>query len=327
MNAEVDTVIRKKQVVNTSGGFQARLSKVWKQMKENKLAYLFIAPFMICFTLFIILPVISAFVLSFTYFNSLEAPRFVGWDNFKVMVTQDLILMKYVLPNTFKFAVFVGPVGYGLSFFLAWMIIQVPKKLKNIFTMAIYTPSIAGAVLVSVVWVVFFSGDRLGYLNNFLISSGFMDTPIDWTQDKRYLMGIMIFVTIWGSMGVGFLSLLAGLENVDGELYEAGRIDGIRNRLQEVWYITIPAIKPQMLFSSVMAIVGALKAGGIGVQLSGLNPTPDYAGQLLQNHIEDYGFTRYELGYSTALSVMLLVFIYLVNRVCAKLLGTKEDEK
>ena len=293
---------------------------------DNFVGYAFLAPFLLLFIIFVLLPVFSALLLSFTDFNSIERPRFVGWDNFRIMFTQDLILMRYVIPNTFRFAVFVGPVGYFMTFMFAWLINQLPDRIRKYYSMALYTPSIAGGIMMSVVWVVFFSGDRLGYLNNLLITLGVINNPVDWTQDQNYLMGIMIFVTIWGSMGVGFLSLLAGIQNVDPQLYEAGKIDGVRNRLQMIWYITVPSTKPQMLFSAVMSIVGAIRAGSIGVQLSGMNPTPNYAGQLFQNHIEDYGFMRYELGYATALSLVLILVIITVNKFCFKLLEQKDGE-
>mgnify|MGYP001171404892 FL=1 len=303
-----------------------RAALLWQDMKRNKLAYVFLAPFLLGFVVFIVLPVLSASLLAFTRYNSIQAPVFVGLHNFKVMFTEDLVLMKHVIANTFKFAVFVGPVGYALQFLMAWLILQIPKRLRKLYTMALYTPSITGGVMMSVVWVVAFSGDRYGYLNQVLLWLGLIDAPIAYTQASGYLLGVMIFVTLWSSMGVGFLSMQAGMMTVDPQLYEAGKMDGIRNKLQEVWYITIPAMKPQMLFSAIMGIVGALKAGSIGVQLSGTNPTPNYAGQLLQNHIEDFGFLRFELGYATALSLMLLVFMYLINRACFLLLGSKGDE-
>ncbi|WP_245996156.1 carbohydrate ABC transporter permease [Paenibacillus taihuensis] len=303
----------------------SRSTHIWNELKRSRTAYLFLAPFMICFIVFIVVPVFTAALLSFTSFNSIQPPKFVGLLNFKIMLTRDSVLMKYVIPNTFKFAVFVGPIGYAMQFLLAWLISQLPKRLKKVYVMAIYTPSIAGGVLISTVWVVLFSGDRLGYLNNALINLGLISQPIAWTQSASYLLGIMIFVTIWGSMGVGFLSLFAGLQNVDPTLYEAGKIDGIKNKLQELWYITLPSMKPQMLFAAVMSIVGALNAGQIGVQLSGQNPTPNYAGQLIQNHIDDYGFIRYELGYATALTFMLLVAAYSFTRLTWLVLGNEDD--
>lgn len=303
-----------------------RMSNTWKQMKSNWIAYALIAPFMICFCIFIVGPVLTATVLAFTSYDSIQPPVFTGLDNFVKMLTKDVVLMKYVIPNTLVFAVVVGPIGYALQFGLAWMINKAPRNLKKPYIMAIYAPSIAGGVLISVVWQVFFSSDRLGYLNDILLNLGFINTPVAWTQDKNWLLPIMMIVTLWSSMGVGFLSLFAGMQNVDEQLYEAGKIDGITSPLLELFYITIPSMKPQMLFSAVMAIVNALKSGSIGVQLSGQNPTPNYAGQLIQSHIEDYGFARFELGYATALSFMLLVVTYILSQVCFKFLGTKEDE-
>ncbi len=305
---------------------RARMGNTWKQMKANWIAYALIAPFMICFCIFIVGPVLTATVLAFTSYDSIQPPVFTGLDNFVKMLTKDVVLMKYVIPNTLVFAVVVGPIGYALQFGLAWMINKAPRGLKKPYIMAIYAPSIAGGVLISVVWQVFFSSDRLGYLNDFLLNMGFLNTPVAWTQDKNWLLPIMMIVTLWSSMGVGFLSLFAGMQNVDEQLYEAGKIDGITSPLLELFYITIPSMKPQMLFSAVMAIVNALKSGSIGVQLSGQNPTPNYAGQLIQSHIEDYGFARFELGYATALSFMLLVVTYILSQVCFKFLGTKEDE-
>jgi len=306
--------------------YRPSFNETLNNMKKSKLAYLFIAPFLLCFFVFIVLPVASATVLSFTQFDSISRPQFVGFRNFIDILTRDMLLMTHVIPNTFLFAVAVGPVGYALQFLLAWLINRLPKKLKTLYIMAIYLPSLAGGVLISVVFRVFFSGDRLGHLNRFLLNLGVIVDPIAWTTDRDYLLIVMIIVTVWGSMGVGFLSLFAGMQNVDTQLYEAGRIDGIRNSFQELIYITIPQMKPQMLFSAIMSIVGALRAGSIGVQLSGQNPTPDYAGQLLQNHIEDFGFQRFELGYATALSFTLLIVTYIITKLCFRFLGTKSDE-
>ena len=181
-------------------------------------------------------------------------------------------------------------------------------------------------VAMTVMWRVVFLGNQSGIANYALTQLGIITEPIVWMLNTNYIMPIVIIVALWGSMGVGFLSLFAGMQNVDPQLYEAGRIDGIRSPLQELFYITIPSMKPQMLFSAVMAIVNSLKAGSIGVQLSGQNPTPNYAGQLIQTHIEDYGFARFELGYATALSFTLMLVIYILTRVCFKFLGSKGDE-
>ncbi len=281
---------------------------------------------MLCFAIFIVIPVLAAVGLSFTYYNSIEKPHFIGWENFRYMLSQDLIFLKYAIPNTFKFALVVGPGGYIASFLLAWLITQLPGRSQRWFTLAMYTPSLTIGIAVTIVWLPLLSGDRIGYLNSLLLKLGWIESPILWVTDKSHLMNSMIATTLWSSMGVGFLAMLAGLLNVNKELYEAGRIDGVKSRLQEIWYITIPSMKPQMLFGAIMAIVGAFKAGAIGVQLSGMNPTPEYSGHLIINHIDDYGFIRFEMGYAAALSVFLLALMYASNKLSWALFGSKEDE-
>ncbi len=295
---------------------RARFQRWWQ--KEAS-AYGFVAMYALLFLVFIAVPVLVAFFLSFTFFDSIQLPRFNGLRNYIVLLTQDDIFMKYVLPNTIKFAVLVGPGGYALAFLLAWVLAQLPKVPRTIFALILYSPSMTAGVAMSVVWQTLFSGDQNGYLNSFLLSLNVIQAPIQWLQSPQYLMTIMIVVTLWGSMGVGFLAMLAGLLDINPELYEAGALDGISSRWQEIFYITIPSMKPQMLFGAVMAIVGTFQAGTIGVALSGSNPTPQYAGQLIVNHIEDYGFLRYEMGYAAAVSVVLLLMVLVFTRLANRL--------
>jgi multiple sugar transport system permease protein len=303
-----------------------RFNRFLKEVWSHRLSYIFVAPFVFCFACFIFIPVVVAVGLSFTYFNALEPPRFLGWQNYQYLLSQDLIFLQYALPNTIKFAIAVGPGGYIAAFILAWLISQLPNSTRTWYALAIYTPSLTAGIAMSVIWTPLLSGDRLGYLNAFLLQFGIVDEPVLWVTDKTLLMGSMIAVTLWSSMGVGFLALLAGILNVNPELYEAGRIDGIKSRLQEIWYITIPSMKPLMLFSAVMSIITTFKAGQIGVELSGSNPTPQYAGQLMLNHIEDYGHIRYEMGYASAISVFLLLLMFFSQKLGWKLFGTKGDE-
>lgn len=286
-------------------------------------AYAFLAPYALLFIIFIVIPVLAAFLLSFTFFDAIQPPRFIGLDNYIALLTQDDTFMKYVLPNTIQFAVIVGPGGYALAFLLAWMLAQLPRLPRTIFALILYSPSMTAAVAMAVVWKTLFSGDQTGYLNSFLMGLGLLQEPIQWLQSPQYLMTIMIVVTLWSSMGIGFLAMLAGILEISPELYEAAAMDGMSSRLQEIFYITIPSMKPQMLFGAVMAIVGTFQAGAIGVTLSGSNPTPQYAGQLIVNHIEDYGFLRYEMGYAAAVSVVLLLMVLFFSRIATRLFGSE----
>ena len=293
-------------------------------LKKEGSAYSMVSMYVILFLIFIAAPVLVAGLLSFTNFDTIQFPRFIGLKNYITLLTQDDIFMKYVLPNTLQFAAIVGPGGYILSFLLAWILAQLPKLPRTIFALILYSPSMTSGVAMAVVWKTLFSGDQTGYLNSFLLGLNIIQEPIQWLQSPQYLMVIMILVTLWSSMGVGFLAMLAGLLDVNPELYEAARIDGIKNRFQEIIYITIPSMRPQMLFGAVMALVSTFQAGAIGVVLSGSNPTPQYAGQLIVNHIEDYGFLRYEMGYAAAVSVVLLIMVLLLDRLAVNLFSSED---
>ena len=284
-----------------------------------------LAPYAILFILFIIIPVVAAIVLSFTYYNTIQAPTFNGIQNYINLFTNDEVFMQYVLPNTVTYAVWVGLGGYVLAFLLAWSLSQITKWPRTILAVIIYSPSMTGGVLLSTVWRVIFNGDKSGYLNYILLKFNIIEEPVVWLSSSDHLLTIMIIVSLWSSMGIGFLSMLSGIMNVNEELYEAAYIDGIKNRFQEIMYVTSPSAKPQMLFGAVMAIVNTFQSAGVGVALSGANPTPGYAGQLIVTHIDDYGFIRYEMGYAAAVSVVLLVGIYLLTKGANKVLGSKDE--
>lgn len=293
-----------------------------KKIKFN-VAYGFLLPYLLIFTVFIVIPTIAAIVLGFTNYDAIQKPEFVGILNYINVLTQDDIFMQKVIPNTLVFALIVGPVGYACSFLLAWMLAQISKLPRTILALLIYSPSLTSGVAMGVVWKIIFAGDQMGYINYLLLELGIINDPILFLTDAKFLLVIMIIVSLWSSMGVGFLAILAGILNIDIQVYEAASIDGLRTRFQEIFYITIPLMKPQMLFAAVMAVVNTFSVGAIGVQLSGSNPTPNYAGQLIVNHIDDYGFIRYEMGYASAISLILLVLIYSISKFSRKLF--KED--
>ncbi len=291
---------------------------------NKKTPYLFLLPYLLLFTVFIIIPTGMAVLLSFTNYNAVQTPEFVGLTNYINLLTQDTIFLQYVLPNTLVFSIIVGVGGYILSFFLAWSLSQLPKAPRTVLALILYSPSMTAGVAMSVVWRTVFLGNQSGIANYALTALGIINEPILWLSNATFIMPIVIIVALWSSMGVGFLAMLAGLMNVSPELYEAGSIDGIKNRFQEVIYITIPSMKPQMLFGAVMAVTNAFQQGAIGVMLTGSNPTPQYAAQLMVNHVEDYGFTRYEMGYAAAVSVALLALIYAFSFVARKLFEEKD---
>lgn len=282
-------------------------------------SYAFILPHFCLLFVFTILPVAIAIVLSFTYFNTLEAPYFIGLDNYVRMFTTDDVFMT-ALKNTLLLAVLLGPGGYLISMFLAWMISELGDKIRVLMTVLFYAPSISGNVYL--IWSVLFSGDMYGYANSILLELGVISSPINWLADTRYMMGIVIVVSLWTSMGTNFLTFVAGFKGIDRQYYEAGMIDGISNRWQELWFITLPIIRPQMLFAAIISISGAFSCGAVSEALCGF-PSQDYAVYTLMNHLSDYGGARYEMGYACAITTLLFLmtvgFNLFVQRLIKKI--------
>lgn len=286
-------------------------------MKKNYISYFFTAPYMILFTVFTILPVVIAIFLSFTQFNLLETPKFVGLSNYTRMFFEDSVFLKG-FQNTLLLAVIIGPGGYILSLLFAWFICELNPILRTMLTVLFYAPSISGNVYL--IWTVFFSSDDYGYANSLLTKMGFIQEPILWLQNPEYILLIVIIVAMWTSLGTGFLTFVASFQGIDKSYYEAGAIDGITNRWQELWFITLPLIKSQMMFSAVMSITGSFSVGTIVTALCGY-PTTDYSGHTIMTHLTDYGTTRYEMGYACAIATVLFIMMVGFNSVVKKFLS------
>ena len=287
----------------------------WHSAKQHKMLYLMILPFFVFFTVFTVYPVLQAVFYSFTDFNVLESPNWVGLTNYKELFA-DKIFLK-AIQNTLIIAIFVGPFGYILSFLLAWMINELPHVLVTVLTVIFYAPSMAGNV--SYIFTLIFANDRYGYLNGVLLKLGILDEVVLWLSDENTMMAVVIIVSLWMSLGVGFLSFVAGIKGVDKAQYEAAAIDGIRNRWQELWYITLPNMKPQLLFGSVMAITASLSVGTIADGLVGF-PSPGYATHTIANHLNDYGLLRMEMGKASAIAVVLFIMMIVANMLIQKFL-------
>lgn len=288
-----------------------------RDMKRSIPLYIMIAPFMLLFAVFVVYPVLKAMWYSFTDYNVLEKANFVGLRNYKRLFLDDSTFIT-AIKNTFIIAVLVGPGGYILSFLLAWMINELPHKVGTVLTVIFYAPSMAGTAVITV-FAQIFSNDSNGYLNAILRNLGITQKAILWLSDSDYVIIVVILASLWMSMGVGFLSFVAGIKGVDEAQYEAGAIDGIRNRWQELWYITLPNMKPQLLFGAVMTITSSLSVGAIGDSLVGF-PSPNYASHTIVNHLNDYGSIRMEMGYASAIAVILFLIMIICNMLIQKLL-------
>lgn len=296
-----------------------RLAETWRQIKKHKAGYMFMAPFMTMFIVFTVGPVLTAIYLSFTYFNVLQPPEWIGITNYRLLFLEDDIFLKS-LHVTVVFAFITGPIGFSLSFVMAWLINQV--KYRLVYTVAFFAPSLSGIGMANIMRI-FFANDRYGYLNNWLIRWGIIDDPFPWLADVDTMLAVVILVQLWMSMGPGFLAFLAGLQQIDEELYEAGKVDGVKNRLQELWFITLPLVKPQLVFGAVMAVVSAFSMFDMSVALVGF-PSPEYSAHSILAHLYDYAFLRFEMGYASAVSVVMFMMMYGLSSMFRKMLSSKD---
>ena len=289
----------------------------WKEMKKNWIAYLMVAPYMLIFTVFTILPVILSAVISFTNFNMLEMPDFIFLNNYITLFFDDDIFLT-ACTNTFIFACIVGPASYLMSFLVAWFINELPPRIRAVVTLIFYAPSISGQVYL--IWGTLFSGDRYGWVNAWLLELGIINEEIVFFQNADYVMPLCIVVALWTSLGTSFLAFIAGLQGIDKAQFEAGAVDGIRNRWQELYYITLPNMKNQLMFGAIMAITGAFGFGGVVTALCGF-PSVDYAAHTIVHHLDDYGGMRFETGYASAIAVVLFVVMVGANMIVKKIIA------
>ncbi len=302
---------------NPKGVFKERLSQFSERLKQDRVSYAFIAPFGILFFAFTVFPVALSIILSFTYFNMLQWPTWVGWENYiRLFLADDIFLV--AVKNTLFFAAITGPFSYVMCFIFAWFINELQPKIRAFMTLLFYAPSISGNAFL--IWNIIFSGDTYGYVNGFLVYWGIVDRPIQFLVDPTYMMTIVIIVVLWMSLGTSFLVFIAGLQGISSSLYEAGALDGIRNRWQELWFLTIPAMRGYMMFGAIISITTSFAAAGQLTALTGPTPT-DYATWTVMQHLQDYGYIRYEMGYAAAIAVLLFLTMVSMQKLVQRMLN------
>ncbi|MDR1700378.1 MAG: sugar ABC transporter permease [Lachnoclostridium sp.] len=288
----------------------------WYKAKRSKTLYLFLLPYAILFTMFYILPVAVSIFFSFTFYNVLEPAQFSGLDNYiKLILADDVFLV--AIKNTFILAAITGPVGYIASFVFAWLINELPRFIRAFAVLIFYAPIISGQAYL--IWAILFSGDAYGYINAMLIEVGLIAEPILWLTNPAYMLNVIMVVVLWMSLGTGFLSFVAGLQGIDPSQFEAGYVDGVKNRWQELWYITLPNMKPMLLFGAVMAITQSFGVADVTIMLCGF-PSTDYAAHTVVNHLIDYGSMRFEMGYASAIATVLFITMIVCNKAIQSML-------
>ncbi|MGO4373693.1 carbohydrate ABC transporter permease [Paenibacillus sp. MCAF20] len=294
-----------------------RAHQMWKEVRRNKMIYAMLAPFFLIFFTFTVLPVCLSLLVSFTNFNMLEFPQWVGWRNYAQLFVRDDVFL-IALKNTLIFAAITGPVSYIACFVLAWIINEFPPKLRAFATLVFYAPALSGSAFI--VWTLLFSSDSYGYINAFLLKWLLILEPILWLKTTKYILAIIIIVQLWLSLGTSFLAFIAGLQSLDKNLFEAGAIDGIRNRWQELWFITLPSMRPMLMFGAVIQITASFGVAEVATALAGF-PSVKYAGHTIVTHLMDYGSIRFEMGYASAIATVLFAMMLGSNLIVRRLLA------
>jgi multiple sugar transport system permease protein len=292
-----------------------------REIIANKHSYILMSPYMILFAFFTVLPVVMSILISFTYFNMLEFPSFIGWTNYTRLFLEDDVFL-IAVKNTLLFAAITGPLSYIACFLFAWIINDLTPKWRALMTLVFYAPSISGNVFF--IWQVIFSGDRYGFANGFLINMGFMLEPVQWLKQEELILPIIILVQLWLSLGTGFLAFIAGLQTVDKTLYEAGAVDGIKNRWQELWYVTLPSMKPQLMFGAVIQLTSSFAVADVSIFLAGF-PSVNYAAETIVTHLIDFGTIRFEMGFASAIATVLFIMMVGTNLLVQKMLRKVGD--
>jgi multiple sugar transport system permease protein len=318
---EVNRPVPAAKSVQPASKLRMRLNHKLAEVRRNRTLYAMIAPYFLIFFTFTVLPVVLSLIISFTNFNMLELPKWVGWQNYARLFVQDDVFL-IALKNTLMFAVITGPISYIACFVLAWIINELSPKVRTFATLVFYAPALSGNAFI--VWTLLFSGDAYGYINAFLMKWRVILEPILWLKDTKYIMPIIIIVQLWLSLGTSFLAFIAGLQGMDKSLYEAGAIDGVKNRWQELWYITLPSMRPQLLFGAVIQITSSFAVAEVATTLAGF-PSVQYAGHTIVTHLMDFGSLRYEMGYASSIATVLFGIMLGSNLIVQKLLRKVGD--
>ena len=290
---------------------------LWSRIWRGRQNYMLLFPFLVFFFIFTLLPVLLSIVLGFTNYDMISSPTFVGFSNYMRMFFDDDVFL-IAVKNTMIFALFTGPISYFLCFLFAWLINEMRPKLRAVCTTVFYAPALSGQAFT--VWLFIFSSDQYGIINGALMRMGFLNEPIAWLSDPAYNMTVLILVQLWMSLGTGFLAFIAGLQSIDTSLYEAAAIDGIRNRFQELWHVTLPSMVPQLVCGAVMQIISSFSVAEVSMRLAGF-PSVEYSAETVVTHIIDYGTLRFEMGYASAMAVVLFILMVGTNQIVRRLLG------
>ncbi len=279
-------------------------------MKANniKAVILFLAPAILSIFIFFFIPVITAFLISFTDFDiytlgDFSTLRFIGFDNYINLFKDELFWTS--IQNTFYFVLIAGPLSILVSLTTALLLNSKLTKFKSLFRLAYFLPVVTTLVAIAIVWR-FIYHPGFGILNFFLGLFGI--NPIDWLGDPFWAMPSIIILAVWKNFGYNMIIFIAGLQNIPEELYEAADLEGASG-FQKFIHITLPMLAPTTIFVSVITMIGYFQLFAepyVMTQGGPLNKTLSIVQYMYQE-----GFRWWNMGYSAAIAFVLFIIIFI----------------
>lgn len=274
-----------------------------QKLNKQKVSYLFIALPAVLFFVFQLAPVFISFLWSFTRYDVIHPPVFVGLDNYKNILFNDPLFWK-AIGNTLVYVVGVVPIGICFSLILAVAIDQ-KIKFKNFFKSIFFLPTVTAIVAVSVIWKWLYAGEKYGLLNYLIMKLGFQ--PIDWLASPAWTMPSIMIMSIWAGVGYNMILFLAGLQTIPHVMYEAAEIDGA-GFWKKFFHVTLPLLKPTIVFVTMMSFIFSFQVfeqvyimtggqGGIGGVLN--------SALTIVAYLYDKGFQKFQMGYASALAYII----------------------
>lgn len=282
-----------------------------RQRKRDLVAYSFIAPNFIGFAVFTLGPIIFAFVLAFMKWDGNSPMQFVGVQNFVEMLATRRFIAS--LKNTIVYCIFTVPFTLLCALGLAIVLNQKVKG-RNFFRTVSFFPYVASLVAVAAVWNMLFTPAKGGIMNQLLMNVFHMPA-LKWAASPKTVMLTIIMFSIWKNMGYYMVIYLAGLQGVNGELYEAAGLDGA-NTWQKFRYITWPQLQPTTFFVTIMLTINCFKVYDIVYMLAGgSNGVVNESAIVLVYHIYEEAFRNWKLGYASAVAMVLFLLVLAVTLV------------
>lgn len=285
---------------------------------------MFIAPALILFTIFVAVPVGASLFFSFTKYNVIQSPKWVGLNNYRNLILYDPRFWKAVR-NTVVYVVGVVPFSISLSLLLAVAIDQ-KIRLKNLYKTLFFMPAVTSVVALSVVWKWLFAGEKYGLINHFLLKLGLQ--PIDWLLSPTWTLPAIMIMSIWAGLGYNMILFLAGLQAIPNSLYEAADADGA-GAMSKFWHITLPLLRPTMTYAVIMSTIASFQVFEqvyimAGSTSAGVGGVLDCALTIVA-YLYDSGFQRFMMGYASAIAYLLFAAVFFMTLLNIKVIKSRVE--